>query len=323
MSELLALAKKFVSEWEADVAAFLSNDLGSVVAILDRVLKEKTTCCDDMCSLSAHLQRLVGLYFKLLQLRIKPTMLKTLRVWIWTISIVPYVLTHFGYDFSLPHTLPVLQHYQHIRTLSLSDLKKISSAGKHLLADLTDMFVIHGVHIITHKKTVVSIVCALEDAASTGSSFISKCKQCKSAAAAQELQQSVIYISKYLVLHREFYFARLMNLLVVPNPAVSEETSENQAQEVYCWCRQGELLASQMVFCDSCNVWFHYTCMGLLGKKAYGFGLGRQATGLSHSWCMFDPNHDKAGLKKLKSEEEPFLCIRCSEEKGLNYPYAW
>lgn len=321
MLELLSLAKKFVDEWESDVAAFLSQDLESAVAIIDRVLLDKTPSDSDLCDLSRFLQQLVRLYFKLLQLRIKPAALKILRVWIWAISIFPYILTSMGYDFSMPAIpLPLMQHEQYVRALSLSDLNKIIATGSQMMADLTDVVMIHGGQVGTHKKTIVSILCALQGVASTGAAFISKCKECSTAAAALELQPTVAESSKFLVFDREFYYARLMNLLVVPKLADSEETQGNPAQEVYCWCRQGELLTSQMIMCDSCNDWFHYTCMGLQSKKAHGCA---QMTGLSHSWCMLAANHDQRSFKKLKGEEEPFLCIRCSEEKGLAYAYAW
>eukprot|EP01031_Cornospumella_fuschlensis_P030696 gene30697-37092_t len=320
VSELLLLSKKFVGEWESEVAAFFSDYMDSVVVALEKVLHDKTVGYDDVCSLSSHLQHILGLYFKLSQLRIKPSMIKALRVWIWTISVVPYVLTCFGYDFSPASNLPGFEQSNlYDRALSLSDLKKMIAAGNSMVSDLPDALVIHGKHLNSHKKVVVRVISALENAASAGASLISQCKLCNTAEGARELQQRTTAISRYLIFQREFYYARLMNLLVVPK-ITNEGTEECQVQDVYCWCRQGEQLAGQMIYCESCNEWFHYPCMGLhSSRKGNIHGL---VTTLSHSWCMLDSNREKRSLRKLKDEDD-FLCIRCSEEKGLSFPYAW
>lgn len=70
----------------------------------------------------------------------------------------------------------------------------------------------------------------------------------------------------------------------------SVEISGNKAKNYFCWCRGVEF--GNMICCDMCDDWFHSACMGL---------------------------HSKVNLKKMDS----FICIYCSESKGLSYAFEW
>jgi hypothetical protein len=69
-------------------------------------------------------------------------------------------------------------------------------------------------------------------------------------------------------------------------PYISSRTGDEQ---VHCWCRYAQY--GSMIGCDACEQWFHIGCMGLTRGKS--------------------------------KEIESFLCIRCCEARGVEYPYKW
>jgi hypothetical protein len=59
--------------------------------------------------------------------------------------------------------------------------------------------------------------------------------------------------------------------------------------QVHCWCRYAQY--GSMIGCDACEQWFHIGCMGLTRGKS--------------------------------KEIDSFLCIRCCEAQGMEYPHKW
>lgn len=50
--------------------------------------------------------------------------------------------------------------------------------------------------------------------------------------------------------------------------------TQAEEEEVYCFCRKGQIEGETMVCCDLCNEWFHVGCVGLtqaMAKRMHGY----------------------------------------------------
>ena len=69
--------------------------------------------------------------------------------------------------------------------------------------------------------------------------------------------------------------------LLTPFPRARKSTnflrSQNQFITIalYCTCRMPDIYDKQMISCDMCEEWFHFTCQKLLKSKRKNFGLAQ------------------------------------------------
>lgn len=100
---------------------------------------------------------------------------------------------------------------------------------------------------------------------------------------------------QYFDLTEGYQAARLSNAIVSQRHILSRRENEiGNSAETICWCGKDED-EEGMVCCDKCDVWFHYSCIGLRTSK----------------------------MIKNANEADTFLCIHCSELEGNDYKYLW
>lgn len=88
---------------------------------------------------------------------------------------------------------------------------------------------------------------------------------------------------------------------------------------LYCWCRK-EDHGQPMICCDSCEEWFHWSCVGVTKlstsrKRKSKMDSSNQRAGSSKKAIALSPEHiDLDGS---------FMCIYCSDTHQQPYRFQW
>jgi hypothetical protein len=200
-------------------------------------------------------------------------------------------------------SINVTGEYAYARLLSIVTRKPRSVAGDTSADERNPLQVQESPAVVTAEDTADSVPGSLAPFAQIGASLFSHATQfaecllpsslAPSHSSETDDEASVVGDASLTAMMSSSATALRGQSSSPPPPPVSAAAAASTEAETFCWCKGPE--GGPMICCESCDVWFHCSCVGLFSKKT---------------------------IKALTTES--YFCISCTEiGQAKKYEYAW